>query len=63
MVEKACRQCGRIIEEGNECPVCKTKDLTTTFKGILVIFDPEGSEIAVISGKSVPGKYAVKVVR
>ncbi len=63
MVEKVCKQCGRIIEEGNECVVCKTKDLTTTFKGILIIFDVNESEIAKISGKNVPGKYAVKVIK
>ena len=61
MNDKACRSCGRIITEGNECVVCKTKNLTRNWKGILVIFDSD-SEMAKLSGKTTAGKYAVNIV-
>ncbi len=59
--ERACRSCHRIIE-GNECVVCKSRDLSSSFKGIVIIIDPDSSEIAEMSGKKVPGKYAIKVL-
>ena len=59
MAKKACRQCRRIIT-GNTCPVCKTQDTTTTFQGVVIIFDVE-SEIAKKLGITAPGKYAVRV--
>ena len=61
-MERACRVCGRIIDEGNECVVCKSKDLSPSFKGVVIIFDPDESEIAELSDKKVPGKYALKVI-
>ncbi|MCX6818477.1 MAG: DNA-directed RNA polymerase subunit E'' [Candidatus Aenigmarchaeota archaeon] len=59
MAKKACRTCKRIVI-GNSCPVCKTSDLTTTFQGIVVIFDVE-SDIAKKLGITAPGKYAIRV--
>jgi DNA-directed RNA polymerase subunit E" len=59
MPKKACRTCKRIVT-GNTCPICKTSDLTTTFQGIVVIFDVE-SEIAKKLGITAPGKYAIRV--
>lgn len=61
MNEKACKMCGRIIEEGNECVVCKNKNLTRNWKGILVIFDSD-SELAKLAGKTSAGKYAVNIL-
>lgn len=60
MAKKACRNCKRIILKGNVCPVCKSTDVTTSFQGIVVIFDVE-SEIAKKLGITAPGKYAIKV--
>ncbi len=57
---KACRVCNRIVEEGNECAVCGSKDLTRNWKGIVVIWDVE-SEIAKKLNISAPGKYAIQV--
>jgi DNA-directed RNA polymerase subunit E" len=57
---KACRVCNRIIEEGNECAVCGSKDLTRSWKGIVVIWDVE-SEIAKKLNINAPGKYAIQV--
>ena len=58
--EKACKNCKRIVE-GKECVVCKSKELTRNWKGVLIIYDPE-SEIAKISGHTVPGRYALQVM-
>jgi DNA-directed RNA polymerase subunit E" len=59
MARKACKGCKRIVEK-NVCPVCKSTDLTSNFKGIVVIFDPE-SELAKKLGITAPGKYALRV--
>jgi DNA-directed RNA polymerase subunit E" len=59
---KACMKC-KLIVEGNICPVCQTSELTTNFKGYVIIIDPERSEIAKKLGATVPGKYAIKTMR
>ena len=61
MNDKACKICGRIISEGEECAVCKSKDLTRNWKSVLVVFDGD-SEMAKLSGKTTAGKYAVNVL-
>ncbi len=58
-MESACRVCRRLVE-GSECPVCKSKDLTKSWQGVIVVFDPD-SEIAKAAGITVPGKYALQV--
>ncbi|MDI6721442.1 MAG: transcription elongation factor subunit Spt4 [Candidatus Aenigmarchaeota archaeon] len=60
MGKKACKSCNRIVMKGNVCPVCKTPDLTSSFQGVVVIFDTD-SEIAKRLGVTAPGKYALKV--
>lgn len=60
MVEKACRTCHRLTEK-RECPVCKTKELTENWQGVVIVFKPEESEIAKELNFESPGKYAVKV--
>ncbi len=57
---KACRECKRIVEEGDECVVCGSKDLTRNWKGIVIVWDVE-SEIAKKLGITAPGKYALQV--
>jgi len=46
--------------KGNLCPVCKSSSVTTSWKGVLVVFDAN-SEIAKEAGITAPGKYAVRV--
>lgn len=60
IARKACKKCRAIVLKGTVCPVCKSTDLTSSFQGIVVIFDAE-SEIAKKLGITTPGKYAVKV--
>ncbi len=59
-MESACRVCKRLVE-GSECPVCKSKDLTKSWKSIVIIYDAD-SEIAKKAGFELPGKYALKVL-
>jgi len=58
MVEKACRNCKRIVEE-KECPVCKDSKLSNRWNGLLIILDKD-SEISKDMDIQ-PGKYALKV--
>lgn len=55
-----CRNCRRFTSE-RECPVCKSKDLSASWKGMVIINDPEGSEIAKALNINAPGKYALFV--
>ena len=60
MVEKACKICHRLTE-GKECPACKVKELTENWQGVIIVFDPDKSEIAKELKFTAPGTYAVKV--
>jgi len=60
MVERACKVCRRIVK-GNICPVDKSTDLTRNWKGVILVINPEKSEIAKEAGISAPGKYAIRV--
>jgi len=55
-----CRNCRRFTTE-RECPVCKSKDLSASWKGLVIINDPNDSEIAKSLGIEAPGKYALFV--
>jgi len=58
MADKACKICRRIVK-GNICPICKNSNLTTNWRGVLVVLNTE-SEIAKEAGITSPGKYAIK---
>ncbi len=58
----ACKKCKRIFEEKpKECPYCGSKDFSRNFKGMVIIIDPEKSQIAKELGIKQPGRYALKV--
>ncbi len=60
---KACRECRYIVEEGDVCPNCGSKNLTSFWKGMVIVIDPEKSEIAKKLGIKRPGKYALQLGR
>ncbi|MDI6826603.1 MAG: transcription elongation factor subunit Spt4 [Candidatus Aenigmarchaeota archaeon] len=62
MVKKqyVCRNCRRFTTE-KECPICKSTDLSASWKGLVIIIDPNESEIAKSLGIGTPGKYALFV--
>ncbi len=57
--KKACKSC-KIFVKGNECPLCKSTDLTTSWKGRIIITDANKSEIAKKLGINVKGEYAIR---
>lgn len=59
-VEKACKRCKRITT-AKQCPICKSQELTPNWRGLVVILDPEKSEMAKQLNIEVPGEYALKV--
>ncbi|MBC7130642.1 DNA-directed RNA polymerase, subunit E'' [Candidatus Bathyarchaeota archaeon] len=61
MSEKACPTCHRILQSTNVCPTCKITDLSDDFSGLVIIFDPENSEIAKAMKIKEKGRYALKV--
>jgi len=60
MVDKACRRC-HLITDKNVCPQCKSTDLSDDFSGMVIILDPENSEIAKLMNISRKGRYAVRI--
>ena len=57
---KACKVCNQIYETENKCPKCGSKEFTDTFKGRIVIIDPEKSEIAQKLNLKNKGNFAIK---
>ncbi|MFB0561568.1 MAG: transcription elongation factor subunit Spt4 [Candidatus Lokiarchaeia archaeon] len=60
MKEKACKNCHFLLT-GQICPNCKTPSLSSDYSGIVIIFDPENSQIAEKLQIKTPGKYALRV--
>ena len=58
--QKVCRKCKRIVIE-DKCPVCNVAEFSRTWKGVILVNDPKGSQIAELLGIKVPGKYALWV--
>ncbi|RNJ75380.1 MAG: transcription elongation factor Spt4 [Nitrosopumilus sp. H8] len=58
--EMACRKC-KCVTTGKVCPACKSSDLTPDWTGIVLVVDPENSEISRTLGITQKGKYAIKV--
>lgn len=61
MVRKmqVCRNCRRFTTEST-CPVCKSTNLSTSWKGMVIVVDVN-SEVAKILKVSEPGKYTLFV--
>ena len=56
----ACPECKLLVDEGKLCPNCNV-ELSDRFFGMLIILDPENSEIAKFINKTMVGKFALKV--
>ena len=59
MVKKVCKKCKIFVEE-SQCPICGGTDFSDTWKGHIVIFKPEESEIAKNLNIKKEGTYAIK---
>ncbi len=60
MSEQVCRECHRIIM-GQTCPICGSSNLSSDWSGMVIIIDPERSEIAKKLDVKLPDRYALKV--
>jgi len=60
MRPRACRTC-KIITEENACPICRSTDLSDDFSGLLIILDPENSQLAEKIDLKEEGKYALRI--
>lgn len=60
MSSRACRTC-KIITEENICPICRSTDLSDDFSGLLVVLDPENSQLAKKMEIEKGGRYALKI--
>lgn len=58
--DKACKICNRIYETGDTCPNCGAKESTDTFKGRVVVLNPEKSEIAQKLKVKNKGNFTIK---
>ena len=56
---RACKIC-KTLHENEKCPKCDSKKFTETFKGRIVVFDPEKSEIAQKIKLKDKGNFAIK---
>ncbi len=59
MAERACKRCKYISFE-KTCPYCGT-ETTSDWTGLIVVVDPEDSELAQELNINSPGRYALKV--
>jgi DNA-directed RNA polymerase subunit E" len=57
---KVCRNC-RLFVEGDTCPLCNESNFSHSWKGRVIIKDPEGSEIAKNLGITKKGRYCLWV--
>jgi DNA-directed RNA polymerase subunit E" len=59
---KACRRCGALAPlDAKICPICGSTEFTESWEGLIIIFDPEKSEVAREINITKPGIYAIKI--
>ncbi len=58
--EHACKKC-RALSSGRVCPICGSTDLSSEWSSLIIIIDPEKSEVAKTLNISKSGRYALKV--
>ena len=56
----ACRNCRYIVQSEKVCPKCGG-DISEKYSGMVIILNPEKSEVAKIAEVNTVGSYAVKV--
>ncbi len=61
MAKLSCRNCHRIVEKSETCPICRSSSMSKNWQGYVVIIDPKESKIAQKLNIEHPGRYALKV--
>jgi transcription elongation factor SPT4 len=57
--QRACKLC-KTIHDTERCPSCEGKEHTESFKGRIVVLNPEKSEIAQKINITEEGNFAIK---
>jgi DNA-directed RNA polymerase subunit E" len=57
---KACKNCRMISYTEKVCPKCNG-ELSEKFSGLIIILDPERSEVGKLAGLNAVGTYAMRV--
>ena len=57
---KACKICKTIYETGDKCPRCGASESSESFKGRIIIKNPEKSEFAQKLNFKEKGEFAIK---
>jgi len=60
MKKKACKR-DKLFVEKDKCPICHGNQFSENWKGRVMVFDPNLSEIAKKAGFTVKGEYAIKI--
>lgn len=58
--DKVCRSCRRFVQ-GSKCPICNQSNFSRSWKGLVVINNPQESEVAQLLNINHPGKYCLWV--
>jgi len=58
--QKACKIC-KTIHDKEKCPNCDSKEFVNSFKGRIIVLDPEKSEIAKKLNIKSKGNFAIKI--
>lgn len=57
--KKVCKDCGALTKD-KECVLCGSKNLADKYKGTVVVFDSENSQVAKKLNIEKNGSYAIK---
>lgn len=60
MSEKACTNCHFLTRE-NVCSKCKGTSFSDDFSGLIIVFDPQNSEVAKAMNIKEKGRFALRV--
>lgn len=59
---KACRNCKALVDREVEvCPVCNGREFVEEWSGVVIVVDPENSEIAKTLKVNQRGRFVVKL--
>ena len=60
MAKHACKICRKLVT-GDKCPIHPEAKLSETWKGRIIVLDPQNSELAKKMGITDKGEYAIRV--
>lgn len=58
--QKVCKRC-KIMVDDQTCPICQGNSLVDSWKGKIIVLNPEKSEITPKIGIKQKGTYALKI--